>query len=85
VAWYTKGFSLGSQVRQKLAVAGSLEEMAALLSDVDADEPWPQGADGPRGRKHSRNKVVLPDGWLDDPFECGSGVGADAELDTSGG
>ncbi|MCH6160185.1 tRNA dihydrouridine synthase DusB [Streptomyces marispadix] len=85
VAWYTKGFSLGSQVRQKLAVAGSLDEMAALLDDVDPDEPWPRGADGPRGRTHSRNKVVLPDGWLDDPYECGGGVGADAELDTSGG
>ncbi|MBQ0863226.1 tRNA dihydrouridine synthase DusB [Streptomyces smyrnaeus] len=85
VAWYTKGFSVGSELRKRLAVAGSLEELRALLDELDLSQQWPQGADGPRGRTHSRNKVVLPDGWLDDPYECGTGVGADAELDTSGG
>ena len=32
----------------------------------------------------AHNRVVLPDGWLKDPYDC-SGVGEDAELDTSGG
>ncbi|OEV06112.1 tRNA-dihydrouridine synthase [Streptomyces nanshensis] len=85
VAWYTKGFSLGSQARRRLAVAASLDELAGLLDALDPDEPWPHGADGPRGRTHGRNKVVLPDGWLDDPYDCATGVGAEAELDTSGG
>lgn len=85
VAWYTKGFSVGSQARQRLAVASSLEEMAELLEGLDLDQPWPQGADGPRGRTHGRNKVVLPDGWLKDPNDCAGGVDADAESDTSGG
>ncbi|MFQ6199068.1 tRNA dihydrouridine synthase DusB [Streptomyces sp. NPDC000405] len=84
VAWYTKGFSVGSELRKKLAIASSLDEMGALLSEVDLDQPWPIGADGPRGRTSGRDRVVLPDGWLDDPFD-GATVGTEAELDTSGG
>ncbi|WP_030249428.1 tRNA dihydrouridine synthase DusB [Streptomyces violens] len=84
VAWYTKGFAVGSEMRRKLAVSSSLAELADHLAELDLDQPWPAGADGPRGRTSGRNKVVLPDGWLDDPYDC-AGVGADAELDTSGG
>ncbi|MFI9718401.1 tRNA dihydrouridine synthase DusB [Streptomyces sp. NPDC052396] len=84
VAWYTKGFSVGSEARKKLAVASTLAELDALLSELDLDQPWPVGADGPRGRTSGRNRVVLPDGWLDDPYDCAA-VSADAELDTSGG
>ncbi|MEV4433268.1 tRNA dihydrouridine synthase DusB [Streptomyces sp. NPDC049555] len=84
VAWYTKGFAVGSELRKKLAIASSLDELDALLSELDLDQPWPAGADGPRGRTSGRNRVVLPDGWLDDPYDCAT-VGAEAELDTSGG
>lgn len=84
VAWYTKGFSVGSELRKKLAIASSLKELDALLSGLDLDQPWPAGADGPRGRTSGRDRVVLPDGWLDDPFD-GATVGTEAELDTSGG
>ena len=86
VAWYTKGFTVGSQLRQRLAVTSSLDELRSLLDELDLSQPWPsKGADGPRGRTHGRNKVVLPDGWLDDPYSCVDGVSPDAELDTSGG
>jgi nifR3 family TIM-barrel protein len=85
VAWYTKGFSVGSGMRRSLAVASSLDELSALLGELDLDQPWPAaGADGPRGRTSGRNRVALPDGWLDDPDDC-AGLAADAELDTSGG
>lgn len=84
VAWYTKGFSIGSELRKRLAITSSLAELDALLSELDLDQPWPPGADGPRGRTSGRNRVVLPDGWLDDPYDCAA-VSADAELDTSGG
>ncbi|MET8678556.1 tRNA dihydrouridine synthase DusB [Streptomyces sp. NPDC004647] len=84
VAWYTKGFSVGSEMRKRLSVASSLAELDELLGGLDLDQPWPTGADGPRGRTSGRNRVVLPDGWLDDPYDC-AGVSADAELDTSGG
>ncbi|WTL20925.1 tRNA dihydrouridine synthase DusB [Streptomyces sp. NBC_01506] len=84
VAWYLKGFSVGSEMRKKLAITSSLAELDALLGELDLDQPWPDGADGPRGRTSGNNRVVLPDGWLKDPYDC-AGIGADAELDTSGG
>ncbi|MCZ7431165.1 tRNA dihydrouridine synthase DusB [Streptomyces sp. WMMC1477] len=84
VAWYTKGFSVGSEARRRLATAASLDELRELLDGLDLGQPWPAGAEGPRGRTHGRNRVVLPDGWLDDPYACAT-VGSEAELDTSGG
>jgi nifR3 family TIM-barrel protein len=84
VAWYTKGFSVGSETRVRLANASSLAELAGLLAGLDLDQPWPQGADGPRGRTTGERRVVLPEGWLDDPYDCAV-PGAEAELDTSGG
>ncbi|WP_327118855.1 tRNA dihydrouridine synthase DusB [Streptomyces sp. NBC_01341] len=84
VAWYLKGFAVGSEMRKCLAVTSTLEELAGQLQRLDLDQPWPDGADGPRGRTSGNNRVALPDGWLNDPYDC-AGVGADAELDTSGG
>ncbi|GGL25819.1 MULTISPECIES: tRNA dihydrouridine synthase DusB [Streptomyces] len=84
VAWYLKGFAVGSEMRKRLAVTSSLEALRAGLDELDLDQPWPAGADGPRGRTSGNNRVVLPDGWLKDPYDC-AGVGEDAELDTSGG
>ncbi|WP_327419228.1 tRNA dihydrouridine synthase DusB [Streptomyces sp. NBC_01233] len=84
VAWYLKGFSVGSEMRKKLAVTSSLAELDAHLSELDLDQAWPESADGPRGRTSGNNRVVLPDGWLKDPYDC-AGVSEGAELDTSGG
>ncbi|MER7047263.1 tRNA dihydrouridine synthase DusB [Streptomyces jumonjinensis] len=84
VAWYLKGFSVGSEMRKRLAITSSLAELDEGLALLDLDQSWPVGADGPRGRTSGNNRVVLPDGWLKDPYDC-AGVGADAELDTSGG
>ncbi|WP_028813533.1 tRNA dihydrouridine synthase DusB [Streptomyces flavidovirens] len=84
VAWYLKGFSVGSEMRKKLAISSSLDEMDAHLSELNLDQEWPVGADGPRGRSSGNGRVVLPDGWLKDPYDC-SAVSTEAELDTSGG
>ncbi|MFJ6772916.1 tRNA dihydrouridine synthase DusB [Kitasatospora sp. NPDC091257] len=84
VAWYTKGFSVGSELRVKLAGSSSLAELAETLSQVEQSQGWPDGADGPRGRTSGNNRVVLPEGWLDDPYDCAR-PGVDAESDTSGG
>ncbi len=84
VAWYTKGFSVGSELRVRLANAGSLAELADLLSQVGQEQLWPASADGPRGRTSGNGRVVLPEGWLDDPYDCAL-PGVEAEMDTSGG
>ncbi|MER6009679.1 tRNA dihydrouridine synthase DusB [Streptomyces bluensis] len=84
VAWYLKGFAVGSEMRKRLAITSSLDELRAGLDELDLDQPWPTGADGPRGRTSGNNRVVLPDGWLKDPYDC-TGVTEEAEMDTSGG
>ncbi len=84
VAWYTKGFSVGSELRVRLANSSSLEELGGTLAQVEQSQLWPAGADGPRGRTSGNNRVVLPEGWLDDPYDCAL-PSVDAELDTSGG
>ncbi|MEU4658394.1 tRNA dihydrouridine synthase DusB [Streptomyces sp. NPDC023723] len=84
VAWYLKGFAVGSRLRGRLAITSTLAELRAGLDELDLTQPWPAGADGPRGRTSGNNRVALPDGWLKDPYDC-AGLGADAELDTSGG
>ena len=84
VPWYTKGFAVGSEARRALATASSLAELDDHLGGLDHDQPWPAHADGPRGRTAAGKRVVLPDGWLDDPYAC-EALGEDAEADTSGG
>ncbi|MEV0845917.1 tRNA dihydrouridine synthase DusB [Streptomyces sp. NPDC049954] len=84
VAWYLKGFSVGSEMRKRLAVTSSLAELAEGLADLDLDQPWPAAAEGPRGRTSGKNRVTLPDGWLNDPWDCAA-LTEDAESDTSGG
>ncbi|MEU9132033.1 tRNA dihydrouridine synthase DusB [Kitasatospora sp. NPDC048540] len=84
VAWYTKGFSVGSELRVRLANSSSLAELSTTLDQVDQAQLWPESADGPRGRTSGNNRVVLPEGWLDDPYDCAL-PSSDAESDTSGG
>jgi nifR3 family TIM-barrel protein len=84
IAWYLKGFAAGSEIRRDLGMVSSLDQLAALLSRLDLDQPFPDAAEGPRGRQGSpQGRVVLPYGWLDDPDEMV--VPADAELDAGGG
>ncbi|MGH3657799.1 MAG: tRNA-dihydrouridine synthase, partial [Micromonosporaceae bacterium] len=84
VAWYLKGFPVGSELRRGLATVDSLPELDDLLGKLDADQPYPTHVLGqPRGRTNSPGKVYLPEGWLasrDDDT-----VPAEAEFDNSGG
>lgn len=47
VAWYLKGFAVGSEMRKRLAITSSLAELSEGLAELDLDQPWPTGADGP--------------------------------------
>ncbi|RIV35688.1 tRNA dihydrouridine synthase DusB [Micromonospora radicis] len=84
VAWYLKGFPIGSELRRALAMIDSLAQLDDLLGKLDPSVPFPVETLGqPRGRTNSPGKVFLPDGWLasrdDDTVPEG------AELDDSGG
>ena len=84
VAWYLKGFVVGSAVRGRLGQVGSLAELDELLATLDLGQPWPAAATGaPRGRTTGTRRVALPDGWLDDPLDSSPAAGA--ELPHSGG
>ncbi len=83
VAWYLKGFSVGSDVRRSLAMVSGLDELAGLLERIP-DQPYPEAVLGaPRGRTSQPRPVALPQGWLDDRDDPRPPVGA--ELPVSGG
>jgi nifR3 family TIM-barrel protein len=84
VAWYLKGFRVGSVARSSLGLVSSLRELAERLAALELDQPYPAEAMGaPRGRTTGVRGVSLPDRWLDDPdLET---VPAGAELAYSGG
>jgi len=84
VSWYLKGFAVGGETRNRLALVSSLQELDDLLATLDASEPFPAVAVGaPRGRAGSPRRVVLPEGWL--AGRSGGILDADAELAVSGG
>ncbi|RBQ15243.1 tRNA dihydrouridine synthase DusB [Spongiactinospora rosea] len=83
IGWYLKGFTVGAETRRALATTETLEGLRAHLAELDPDQPWPAGAEGPRGKSSPRERVHLPDGWLDDPYD--GVVPQGAELETSGG
>lgn len=87
VAWYLKGFRVGSEIRSKLGMVSTLSELAQLISAIDADQEFPTVAEGPRGRTSPVRPVSLPQGWLDSPDELGEFAAelAAAELNVSGG
>ena len=88
IAWYFKGYPVGGELRSRLAMVSSLEELAGLLDQLDKDAPYPgEAAEGSRGRTTRPKKPHLPEGWLDsrifDP--SGKSLLSEAELDISGG
>jgi nifR3 family TIM-barrel protein len=84
VAWYLKGYPAGSTLRRELGMVSSLAELDDLLAKLEAAAPFPVAEIGePRGRTAGARRVVLPEGWLDNPDSCASPLGA--ELDISGG
>jgi nifR3 family TIM-barrel protein len=84
VAWYLKGFPVGSQLRRSLAMVSSLSELDDLLGKLDPTVPFPREVVGePRGRTSAPAPVHLPEGWLASRDD--DEVPYDAELDDSGG
>lgn len=83
VAWYLKGFPVGPEIRRRLGLINSIDELDELVAGLDAHLPFPDDADAPRGRQGSPGRVVLPERWLDDPDDIA--VPSHAEMDHSGG
>ncbi|QGK71737.1 tRNA dihydrouridine synthase DusB [Allosaccharopolyspora coralli] len=80
---YMRGFPVGSDLRRALGTVSGFGELDDLLGSLDPTVPFPDEAEGPRGRQGSAGKVVLPEGWLEDPDDAS--VPFAAEIDSSGG
>ena len=65
MAWYLRGFAVGGGARNELALVSSLDELRDRLAQLDLDQPYPEAAEGPRGRAGSPKRPHLPEGWLD--------------------
>ena len=77
VAWYMHGFPAGADLRRSMALVKTISELDDLLEQLDPDVPFPDAANGPRGRQGSPGSVSLPEGWLADPDDCTVPAGAD--------
>jgi len=65
--WYTKGFSSSARLRNRLMRAETLADLTGALVEIDRDEPYPDNAHlFRRGKRQGTQKVVLPEGYLDD-------------------
>ena len=67
-----------------LGLVRTLADLDVLLGELDPDEPFPVSELGtPRGRQGSpRERVVLPEGWLDDAD--GRGCAVEEDLHSGG-
>ncbi|MDO4909241.1 MAG: tRNA dihydrouridine synthase DusB [Corynebacterium sp.] len=81
--WYLRGFPVGGDARRALATVSSLAELDEVLAPLRSSTAMANDAEGPRGRQGSPGKVVLPEGWLDNPNDDTVPFGADIE--NSGG
>ncbi|MDK8767349.1 tRNA dihydrouridine synthase DusB [Corynebacterium freneyi] len=80
IGWYLRGYPAGSEVRTALTrvtTLAELDEVLAPLYDGPHAGALPDDADGARGRQGSPGKVILPEGWLDDPEDETVPDGAD--------
>ena len=83
--WYTKGFRGSAALRNEIMQASTLPQLRSVLERLPADEPFPpRSMRVPRGKTAGTQKVVLPDGFLDD-LEDATPPCADAAALASGG
>jgi nifR3 family TIM-barrel protein len=83
--WYTKGFAGSARLRGRLLGISELAALEEILSEVDPTLPFPPTAMRvPRGKSGGRQRVALPEGYLDQ-LDDAAPPSPDAEDPTSGG
>ena len=66
-SWYTKGFRGSAKLRSRLMRVTTLPELEEVLRSANPEEPFPPEAMRvPRGKTAGRQKVSLPEGFLQD-------------------
>lgn len=75
LAWYLKGYPVGSAVRRAASQVEVVTDVEAILDQLDPDAgPTRDPSEIVRSHSGRLRQVALPPGWLDDPDE-------DVELD----
>jgi nifR3 family TIM-barrel protein len=65
-SWYTKGFRGSAKLRSRLMRVTTLSDLEKVLRSADPEEPFPPEAMRvPRGKTAGRQKVSLPEGFLE--------------------
>jgi nifR3 family TIM-barrel protein len=83
--WYTKGFPGSAPWREKLIRINTLSDLDAILADTPENLEFPPSAMRvKRGKKGGAQRVVLPEGYLDDRLDA-TPPGPEAETEDSGG
>jgi len=83
--WYTRGFHGSARLRNRLMAVRTPAELKEALSDIDRNEPFPEhGHLVRRGKRSGTQKVMLPNGFWDDPDDD-TPPDAEAEQVISGG
>ena len=68
LAWYLKGYPVGSSVRADAGHISSRADVESLVARLDPEAEAVEGAERiVRSHSNALKKVALPDGWLDDP------------------
>lgn len=58
VGWYLRGFAVGGQMRHQLGLIESIEQLRDMLDTLDLDQPYPDAAEGPRGRAGGAKRQI---------------------------
>lgn len=67
MTWYTKGYRSSREVRSQVGTVDTLADLAALLDRFDPESlPSPGTERLPRAKSSGRQRVALPEGYLDD-------------------
>ncbi|WJY95903.1 tRNA-dihydrouridine synthase C [Corynebacterium felinum] len=77
MGWYLRGFPVGGDVRAQLSGIETLDDLTRALDPWADSDALAEDSEGARGRKGSPAKVILPEGWLDDPEDETVPEGAD--------
>jgi nifR3 family TIM-barrel protein len=66
-SWYVTGYPVGGEMRGRLAMISSLDELASLVAQLDPSLELVEGGERiRRGHTNGPIRVVLPEGYLDD-------------------
>jgi nifR3 family TIM-barrel protein len=64
VTWYTKGFTLAPEVRRRMTLISTLDELRSTFEGVDRSQPFPpESMRVKRGKKGGAQTVALPPGY----------------------